>query len=243
MGEETAEIIVQLQNMLLSVPIPMPIINNITYIKYRQCGNEGTYMNINQTVVSNKLGESNDIIKDAAARLKNIIDLGSNEIDEQKLREEFEAKIQAKLEAGKRLTEKELNYLKKYNPQLYAHALRIEMKRRAVEEQLKHAKSKRQVQEIEDQALCSIGKNDPVKKYMVAAVCRTVSEFRKTESYQKLPETEQKKDSNRTNKLKNQSDDGEEDDTVITYEIGAASYQMAFAEKVSEAGKGFTAVS
>lgn len=198
-------------------------------------------MNINQMIASNKLEESNDVIKDAVSRLKNIIDFGSNEVDEQKLREEFDAKIQEKLEAGKRLSEKELNYLKKYNPQMYAHALRIEMKRRAVEEQLKHAKSKRQVQQIEDEAMCSIGKNDPVKKYMVAAVSRTVSEFRKTESYQKLPETEQKKDGARNNKLKNQSD--KEEGTVIRYEIGAVSYQMAFAETVSETNKGFTAVS
>lgn len=200
-------------------------------------------MNINQTIASNKLGESNDVIKDAVSRIKNMIDFGSNEVDEQKLREKFDAKIQAKLEAGKRLSEKELNYLKKYNPQMYAHALRIEMKRRAVEEQLRHAKSKRQVQEIEDEAMCSIGKNDPVKKYMVAAVSRTVSEFRKTEAYKRLPETDKEKKKTQVNEWKKDSGEEEDEKTVITYEVGASSYQMAFSAKASEAGKGFTAVS
>lgn len=198
-------------------------------------------MNINQTEVLGNLGGKNEILKEVAARFKQILDFGCNEADEQKLREKFDAKIQAKLESGKRLSEKELNYLRKYNPQMYAHALRIEMKRRAVEEQLKHAKSKQQVQEIEDEALSSIGKNDPVKKYMVAAVLRTVSEFRKSEAYKKLPETEKEKKKMQTNEW--QEDSGEDEKTVITYEVSASSYQMAFAAKASETGKGFTAVS
>ncbi len=200
-------------------------------------------MNISQTAVSGNSGGKNDILKEVAARFKQIIDFNCNEVDEQKLREKFDAKIQAKLESGKRLSEKELNYLKKYNPQMYAHALRIEMKRRAVEEQLKHARSKQQVQEIEDGALTSIGKNDPLKKYMVAAVCRTVSEFRKSEAYQKLPETEKEKKKTQINEWQKDSGEEEDEKTVITYEVGASSYQMAFAEKASETGKGFTAVS
>ncbi len=200
-------------------------------------------MNSSQTAVSGNSGGKNDILKEVAARFKQIIDFNCNEVDEQKLREKFDAKIQAKLESGKRLSEKELNYLKKYNPQMYAHALRIEMKRRAVEEQLKHAMSKQQVQEIEDGALTSIGKNDPVKKYMVAAVLRTVSEFRKSEAYQKLPETEKEKKKTQINEWQKDSGEEEDEKTVITYEVGASSYQMAFAEKASETGKGFTAVS
>ncbi len=200
-------------------------------------------MKINQNEVSGNLGGKNEILREVAARFKQMIDFGCNEADEQKMREKLDAKIQAKLESGKRLSEKELNYLRKYNPQMYAHALRIEIKRRAVEEQLKHAKSKQQVQEIEDGALASIGKNDPIKKYMVAAVLRTVSEFRKSEAYQKLPETEKEKKKTQANEWQTDSGEEEDEETVITYEIGSSSYQMAFAEKASETGKGFTAVS
>ena len=82
-------------------------------------------MKINQNEVSGNLGGKNEILREVAARFKQIIDFGCNEADEQKMREKLDAKIQAKLESGKRLSEKELNYLRKYNPQMYAHALRI----------------------------------------------------------------------------------------------------------------------
>lgn len=184
--------------------------------------------------------DSKDIIADTVNKLRNMIDFEINEADEQKLKEKLEAKIQAKLEAGKRLSQKELNYLKRYNPMLYAHAIRVEIKRRTVEERLKHADSKQEVQEIYDEAIASIGKDDPAKKYMIAAVQETIKEFKKTEDYKKLPEYDDKRNNNKTNKLRN--DDKSDDDNEIIYEFSVGSYQIAYQdEKVG--GKGFAAFS
>lgn len=54
----------------------------------------------------------------------------------------MDARIMAKLKSGKKLSQKELNYLKKTNPIMYAHALRVQRMAEAIEKQIKHAKSK-----------------------------------------------------------------------------------------------------
>ena len=48
-------------------------------------------MNISQTAVSGNSGGKNDILKEVAARFKQIIDFNCNEVDEQKLREKFDS--------------------------------------------------------------------------------------------------------------------------------------------------------
>lgn len=186
-------------------------------------------MFINSIRQQNNTKEPVDTLSEAAEYLKNMIELGTGEVDEQKLREKYDAKIQAKLQSGKRLTAKEMKYLQKYNPVMYAHAVRIEMKRRSVEEKLKHARSKEEVEEIQFEAISTISKKDPVREYMVA-VCDAVAEFKKTEHYRRLPETEEK-------------NTGKEDKLLITYEVGAGAYQMAFAEEESDVTTGFMAIS
>ncbi len=66
--------------------------------------------------------------------------------DAEKMREEdraeTDARIIAKLQAGKKLSQRELDHLRKNNPIMYAHAMRVQRMAEAVEEQLKHEKSK-----------------------------------------------------------------------------------------------------
>ena len=189
-------------------------------------------MNINKITMTNKLNTENnattnpiDTLDEAVTYLQNMIELGTGEIDEEELRKKFDATIQAKLQSGKRLTAEELRYLKKYNPIMYAHAMRIETKRRAVEQSLKNANSKQEVEEIQFRAMSTISKNDPVKEYMVAAVQDAVKEFKKTTAYKSLPEVEEKDKKNKN---------------AITYEFGTDSYQIAFEDNDSE---GFMAIS
>ncbi len=177
----------------------------------------------------------NDVIKDAIEQFRSRIEFNIDGEDEQEMREKYDARIRAKLESGKRLSAKEMQYLKKYNPVLYTHVVRIEIKRRSVEEQLKHARSKQEVQDIQCEAIATIRKNDPAKKYMVAAVCETIKAFKETEGYKRLPETdaEAKKKGNRAqnNKVRNDNDEESSDKGyVITYEVGSGSYQMAYAD-------------
>lgn len=188
------------------------------------------------SVVSN-----NEVIKEAIEQFRNKVELGIEGEDAQKDREKYEARIRAKLESGKRLSVKEMRYLKQYNPTLYMHAVRIEIKRKSVEERLKHARSKQEVQDIQCEAIAAISKKDPVKNYMVAAVCETVKAFKETEGYKRLPETytEAKKKENRgrNNKVRNDDEDCDGESYFITYERCANSYQIAYTESSANGTK------
>lgn len=121
----------------------------------------------------------------------------------QKHRADMDARIMAKLKAGKKLTPEELNYLRRTNSMMYAQALRIQHMAEAVEEQLKHAKSKEEADRIVSSTLLGVSKNDPAREYIVAAVNRISSEFHKSGAYNKLPgtieEAEKKKEGNNEN--------------------------------------------
>ncbi|MBO4617604.1 MAG: hypothetical protein J5717_09630 [Lachnospiraceae bacterium] len=104
-------------------------------------------------------------------------------------RAEMDARIMAKLQSGKKLSEKELNYLQRTNPVLYAQALRVQRMAEAVEERLKHAKSKEEAANIISSALSGISQNDPYREYIYAAISRVVAEFHDSDAYNKLPDT------------------------------------------------------
>ena len=98
-------------------------------------------------------------------------------------RAKMEARINAKLQSGKKLSQEEMEYLRRYNPIMYAHALRVQRMAEAVEEQLKHAKSKEEADRIITSALNGISKNDPDREYIFAAVNRVATEFHKSGAY------------------------------------------------------------
>ena len=104
-------------------------------------------------------------------------------------RAKMDSRIMAKLESGKKLSQKELDYLRKTNPIMYAHAMRVQRMAEAIEEQLKHAKSKEEADCIISASLSGISKNDPDREYIYAAVNRISTEFHKSGAYEKLPNT------------------------------------------------------
>lgn len=101
--------------------------------------------------------------------------------------EKIENRIRAKLEAGKRLSSKELNYLNKYNPVLYAMAIRVEMKRESIETRLNNAHSKSEADQILTDAMASVRKEDPAKQYLIAAIKNLEKEFKESTKYKSLP--------------------------------------------------------
>lgn len=101
----------------------------------------------------------------------------------------MDAQILAKLKSGKKLSQKEMDYLRKTNPIMYSHAMRVQRIAETIEEQLKHAKSKEEADRIISSSLSVISKNDPDKEYIVAAVNRINTEFHKSGAYNKLPNT------------------------------------------------------
>lgn len=130
--------------------------------------------------------------------------------DEEK--EKMDARIMAKLKAGKKLSQKEMEYLRRTNPMMYAQAMRIQKMAEAVEEQLKHARSKEEANRIVSSAISGISKNDPYKEYIVAAINRVSTEFHKSGAYSKLPNTieDEKKKGAQTNDV--EFSDGEENE-------------------------------
>ncbi len=116
---------------------------------------------------------------------------GGNDVEKmtEEDRSRMDAQIIAKLQSGKKLSQKEMDYLRKTNPIMYAHALRVQRMAEAVEEQLKHAKSKEEADRIISSALSGISKNDPDREYIFAAVNRISTEFHKSGAYEKLPNT------------------------------------------------------
>ena len=118
---------------------------------------------------------------------------------------------------------------------MYAHAMRVQRMAEAVEEQLKHAKSKEEADRIIATSLSCISKNDPDREYIYAAVNRISIEFHKSGAYEKLPNTAEEVDkknkesgdafSNAENEddfdLKNWSPLTEIYDSMPTFSVGA----------------------
>ena len=113
--------------------------------------------------------------------------------DTPKISEEEKAerlrKIMAKLRSGKKLSEKELSFLKCTDRNLYACALRAQKMAETVENELKHAKSKEEANRIISQATSGVSDKDPDREFLTAAINRVTTEFRKSKQYQALPAT------------------------------------------------------
>jgi len=161
--------------------------------------------------------EQRDNLKETFDKIKFKISYGLDAETEEEAKKKLEARIYAKLQSGKPLSQKEMQYLRQYNPALYMQAVRVEQKRKALENQLEHAKSKEEVQKISTSALASVREDDPAKQYVVAAIQESVKEFKESDAYKKLPETEEQAEKK----------DGAER-KGISYEFGENSYQIAY---------------
>ena len=127
-------------------------------------------------------------------------------------REKMDAQIAAKLKAGKKLSPKELAYLRRTNPSMYAHAMRVQKMAEAIEERIKHAKSKQEADDVIISSLNGISKNDPDREYIVAAVNRISSEMHKSSVYNRLPNTDIEAQKSRKSKKEISFESAEDDE-------------------------------
>ncbi len=106
-------------------------------------------------------------------------------------RADYEQKIRQKLQAGKKLSGEELNYLRVYQPELYCSALRVENARKVLRTKLQNCKSKEEVDNVvsvQTEALRAMeGGSD--KEYMAAMVRHEVDTFKKSRAYARLPQS------------------------------------------------------
>lgn len=119
--------------------------------------------------------------------LKDLIDPASKMDEEEE--KEYLQRIMAKLKNGKKLTSDELNYLKLHNHALYLVAMRVQLAKERLENQLKNCKSKEEVNNVISFTLGGISDKDPDKEYMIAGINETVQKFKKSSRYARLPET------------------------------------------------------
>ena len=133
--------------------------------------------------------------------LEKIGNSGSELTEEEK--EKMSARIDAKLKAGKKLTPEEESYLQKYNPQMYLQYKRIRAMADELAQQLKHAKSKREVNDVTTSAMAGVSDKDPYKEQILAAMNEVAREFKKTSAYNRLPEN----DSDKKRKVDNTNED------------------------------------
>lgn len=180
------------------------------------------------------IGEDTSAIQNFAKQIYSVVN--ETGFENEKAKKKYEKRIDTKLKAGRPLTRKELAYLQKYNSVLYHYVKIIETKRKIVENQLKNCKSKEEVERIQSSAIESVGKDNPIREMLISAVNYTIAEFKKTDSYNKLPQTNKEvkqDDKNSNNKLKTdkdgKNDQSDEDDGLkVQYNFVLGSYQEAY---------------
>lgn len=178
---------------------------------------------------SNLSAEQQENLKETFDKIKFKLNYGLDAENEEEARQKLEARIYAKLQSGKKLSSKEMQYLRQNNPVLYMQAVRVEQKRKVLENQLKNASSKEEVKEIATSALASVREDDPAKQYVVAAIEETVKEFKQSEKYKRLPKTEEQ--------VEKKPSVGEKtaERNDISYEFGEQSYQVAYTMEETDA--------
>lgn len=129
--------------------------------------------------------------------------------------EKMEARIQAKIKSGKKLTSKEETYLKEHNPELYMQYLRIRKMAQYLEDRLKHAKSKEEVNDIIFQTFNSISDKDEYKEAIINALNEVVKDFQHSDAFQKLPATNEEALNHNNSKNPNSNDEGNNTDDRI----------------------------
>lgn len=114
-------------------------------------------------------------------------------------KQEMLSRIMGKLKSGKKLSAKELDFLRRTDPILYAHALRVQRMAEVLKQQLSHAKSKQEANDMITSAIAGVSDKDPDKEYLLAAYNEVSKNFHKSPAYQRLPNTPEDAKKRKTN--------------------------------------------
>ena len=75
--------------------------------------------------------------------VKGIMDkMHGDDFDSEEERQAFENKIQQKIKSGAKLSAKEMAYIRRTNPYIYQQVVRVQQRREALKEQLRHCRTK-----------------------------------------------------------------------------------------------------
>lgn len=168
----------------------------------------------NENSYQSKLAGQKAVLKKA---IKELLDPTAGMSEEES--KEYEMRIIAKLKSGKKLTAKEMDYLKIHNPKLYITAMRVQRAREFLQTSLKKCKSKEEVNTVISMTLGGISDKDPDKEYIVAGLRDVIQKFKKSREYARLPETNKevdKKKKKNTGAAIHARDDEDDEDVMIT---------------------------
>lgn len=170
------------------------------------------------------------IQREVAQKIMELIHTDDFESEEERVK--FQAKIENKIKSGAKLSAKEMNYLRKYNPYLYQQMLRVQHKRESLKEQLKHCRTKQEAQQTISFAFSSISEKDPAREAMVAAVQNVSIQFCSSSTYERLPNTEEELKKNKKmeksayNPFREDEEDESEHETIL-FSFNSIGYQEA----------------
>lgn len=143
------------------------------------CNMQNSRMNTEESAGGIRIGE----------QIMNYIHSMKEEGQRGESKEEYEARIYAKVQSGKKLTADEMNYLARNNPALYRKALRAQIMRNSLESKLQCCKSKQEAEEVFAAAVSSISEKDPDRDVIIAALNQAYKEFKEAPQYNRLPNT------------------------------------------------------
>lgn len=122
-------------------------------------------------------------------------------------------RIMQKLKNGKKLSSEEMNYVRAKDPQLYLQAARVQSMRENLKHELENCTSKEAAENAYSTAAGMISDKDPMKEALIAAYNDAAKEFKKSDQYKALPDTEEEaKNKKDGQKDKNHSRAGKVDD-------------------------------
>lgn len=98
-------------------------------------------------------------------------------------------RIMQKLKSGKKLTAEEMRFIQINYPEMYPDVVRVQVQRESLENQVKHCRSKEQVNDVCMRAASMISDNDPLAEQLYVAYKDVEEEFKKTQEYSELPDT------------------------------------------------------
>lgn len=142
-------------------------------------------MNPIKGMISDYHKEDKTARQEAFKKLKEAFTPESTMTDEEK--ESYAKGISDKIKRGKKLTQSELNYIRRTDPVMYLHVKRVQIQREMLEKRITNCKSKKEVEEAYNQAITSIGEKDPDKEALISAYDDVMVEFKKTSKYKSLP--------------------------------------------------------
>lgn len=153
----------------------------------RVLANLGTSsLGLNKSAISNSTGYDTFSITE---NISELLSPACGMTDEEK--ESYLAKIMAKLKSGKKLSSEEMRFLQAENPDLYQQIARVQSMRDSLETRLKNSTSKENAQTIYVSSMSMISDKDPMKEYLVAAYDDAMKEYKESDEYKALPDTEE----------------------------------------------------